>query len=300
VDSGKPTELVSNGHTISSITVDSANVYFTDEGANEFQVSGKPFDDGSVSKVPREGGVPVPLANTQIKPSSIAVTASNIYWTIQGSEKPQSGSPDGGIAMSPLEGGTPVLLASHQDHPNHIAIDEAYAYWVVHRAPPHRVGPSISSVVKMPLAGGTPVTLASGLFDEMSLVVHAADVYWTTYGHSSSTADGALMKVAKSGGATVTVASGGGNYYGLALDASNAYWTVFDQTEEKKRLWETNDTGSVMRISLAGGAASALATRQSTMDSPIAVDSTSIYWSNRPLGFSVSTVRMGLMTMKLK
>ena len=70
-DAAAPRVLASKQSAPSALTVDSSQVYWTNNGA------------GTVMMVPQSGGTATPLATGQMHPSAIAVDSSGVYWTTQ-------------------------------------------------------------------------------------------------------------------------------------------------------------------------------------------------------------------------
>jgi hypothetical protein len=80
-----------------------------------------------VMSVPIAGGAPIPLASGQNSPRGIAVDATSLYWTNEGTGK--DGYMDGAIVKLPVTGGTTTTLASAQHSPSQITVDATSVYW---------------------------------------------------------------------------------------------------------------------------------------------------------------------------
>jgi hypothetical protein len=81
------------------------------------------------------------------------------------------------------------------------------------------------------------------------------------------------MKVPLDGGAPTTLASGQTAPTGTALDGTSVYWVNNDSSEG------SSPNGAVKKVSKSGGAPTTLASGLLTIQSMIAVDATSVYWT---------------------
>lgn len=159
-EGGAP-DLLSMNTLACGITTDGANVYWVAR------------QDGYIKRSDLDFSNETPLAIGDI-PWDIAVDASHVYWTEQGSGKV--------MMASKVDGSGAKELASGQNKPQGIAVDGAAVYWA------NTGGGTIS---KVPIGGGTITVLASGQSSPINVAVDAKSVYWTAKG------DDTVMKVAK-------------------------------------------------------------------------------------------------------
>jgi len=169
---GGTVTVLATGTWPNAVAVDSKvvakNVYWVD------------YVDGTVNKVPvatADGGTPVNvvLAPSETQPWSIAIDATNVYWT----DKSNPGS----VKSIGINGTNPVTLASGQGAPWGIAVDSNFVYWTNFND---------NTVVKTPIGGGTVYTLASEPQQNPSAIaVDNVSVYWIDQG------GGNILKVAK-------------------------------------------------------------------------------------------------------
>jgi hypothetical protein len=260
------------------IALDSTNVYWAGFGAS-----------GPIAKIPKNGGASTTLANTSTAgATSVAIDAVNVYWASTGLQKVRIDGDGGAVtvdqnaAYTPskialnsgaiyftaithpgnggqllqvgVDGGASVALASDPTKTFiNIATDATSVYWVT-QVPSTGIG----DVLKVALDGGAPVTLASGQDHPWGIAVDAVNVYWTGNG---------VMKAPLSGGPPVALDSTPGGS-GIAVDANYVYWA------------SPVGTGTVMKVPINGGPSTVLASNQAN-PTYVAIDATSVYWTNQ-------------------
>jgi hypothetical protein len=184
-------------HTVnaSGLALDSSSVYFFE-------------DEGVLNRVALQGGIPGQLAVVQI-PQSLAVDASNVYWTQYPEDGPSGVT--GNVMQMPKAGGPQTVLASGH-RLGSIAVDATSVYWVDFDG---------SAVNRVPIGGGDTVTLATGSMGDAIVVDGVSVYYWIT---DSGSAVGVLTKIPIAGGEPTTLASGVQGPGAIAVDATSVYW----------------------------------------------------------------------------
>jgi hypothetical protein len=140
---------------------------------------------GGVFAVSTGGGAVVQL-HAGKNPNSIAIDATNAYWTDDGT---------GTVMSVPLTGGNAVTIASGQVSPRRIRVDATSVYWL---------DPGAGTVMKAPLGGGTPTVLASCQYGLAGIGLDASYVYWSIV---DASLDGAVLRAPIAGGPAVLLIS---------------------------------------------------------------------------------------------
>jgi hypothetical protein len=198
-------------------------------------------DNGTLKRVAIGGGQPTTVAAANA--GNIALDGTNIYFT--------SGS---SIAKIPIGGSAPTRLVTGLMSPGLIAVDTASVYFTDTVA---------GTVQKVPLGGGAPTTLAEGQTPS-AMALDSSNVYWTNYNNDEP--GGTVVRVPISGGNVIVLASGLRTAFGIAVDATNVYWT---------------SNFAVMSMPKEGGCPATLVPANSLVTPmSVAADATSLYWTD--------------------
>ncbi|MFO0611318.1 MAG: hypothetical protein U0414_01930 [Polyangiaceae bacterium] len=158
---------------------------------------------GEVRRVSLDGGAVETLAKFQAGPSSIAIDATDVFFT----------GGDGTVARVPKKGGETSVLTTAVDTGN-IAVDDAFVYFTA--------GSVIKRVAK---AGAAAEDLATNEVNPSGLVV-AGTLMWAREGTTGTSSDGAIREVSVGGGtANSVVANIKPNRF--ARGSKHLVWTEF-------------------------------------------------------------------------
>jgi hypothetical protein len=238
--------VVNNVSNVIGIAVDSQFVYY---------VNGS---DVNVNKAAKDGtGLPsIMYASTRV-PSGIAVDASGVYWTEDGTD-----TTDGAVRTCPLSGcpTTPTTLAAHEPTPSTIALDDTAVYWAnglrkIQRVTKDGLG---GNVVYSPATSVVPNFYAPG-----HMAIDATTVYFTSSG-LPPTAPGGTWSCPIAGCGTAMATNLGAAASSVVLDATHLY---------------AIGGGTGVRQSLKDG--TGLVAIDATDDgADLATDGTNVYWTS--------------------
>jgi hypothetical protein len=113
-EAGGPVDVVSSQTTIWTVVVAAGNVFWADWGPYVVDAG---YPQGSIMKLPLDGGMVVKLVSPVDQPYNIAVDSKNVYWTQPGA-----------VMSVPVGGGSPTVVARGQT-PDSIAVDDTSVYW---------------------------------------------------------------------------------------------------------------------------------------------------------------------------
>jgi hypothetical protein len=154
----------------------------------------------------------------------------------------------GAVIKAQLHGDMPTTLASSQNVSSRPLVDATHVYWG---------DPEDRTIKKVPLAGGSPTISTSAPDVVTALAMAGEDVYFA--------AGYVLMKAPLGGGAPTTLGTAAGApIAAVAVDDTHVYFTSYD---------------TIWKVPQAGGTPTLLASHQG-MPNAIAVDATSVYWTN--------------------
>jgi len=277
-----PVALVTSVVLPRQIALDSANVYFS--AANDTTESDAVYQiaKGAV------GATPLKLSDPDRQPWSLATDGTYLYWndtqdpgTIRrirpgGSDEttlidvavwgvalgPTSlfwVTSAGDVQSMPKAGGAVTTLGAAPGAGSGsvvaVALDASNFYFV-------ETTSLTATVASVPVSGGPVKSLATVPSDVTTLALDDQSLYFVN--------GDALTRLPLAGGATSVVAQGFQGTVALQVDSGNAYATIARGN---------GPTGTVVRVSVTGGATTALASSQWDPDG-LAVDGQCVYWAD--------------------
>jgi hypothetical protein len=254
----EPVVLASDQDVNEHIDVDATSVYWTTRTWPSYL--------GDVMKVDKAGEELTVLASPQPSPYPILVDGPNVYWG-----NTESGTQQ--LLRVSASGGAISLFAGGQATPTDIAKDATSLYWTNY---------ANGTIMGASKAGGAPVALVVGQDYPRTLAVDDMSIYWINTGTVGVT-DSAVMKASKAGGAPTTLASGEILWYALAVDDTSLYFAQIS----------TDGIRRIMKADKVSGAPVVLAVAGDGNPNGIAVDATSVYWTDYNYGRVMKVAKSG-------
>jgi hypothetical protein len=223
------------------LDVDATNVYWgiLGDGGEESR--------RQVVRMSINGGTVVPLASGRaqnvIGPDDVALVGTDLYFT----------DSLGLMKVPTSSSGTVATLFDSDAYGGALATDGSYIYWQSYKT---------GKLVKKSIGGGAAVEVASVQGYAADIVVFANNAYWIELDPSGV---GGIKTVPTVGGIPTPLTSSEDNPQHLAVDGAYVYWT--------------NKDGSVYKVPIGGGPKTMLAAAHESTAWGIAVDATSVYWT---------------------
>lgn len=232
-----------------SLTQDARYVYTAEE------------HEGTVTRVFKDGGLPIILATGQRRPRALTHADGWLYWA--------TGAPGGGVVRMPAEGGDIELVVRSDDHVTAVAVRGDVVAWTT-------FGDGLATgTVGVTTLGGPSVTLATKQKQPAAIVLDDAQVYWACHGlkRPSYFGDGSVVRRPREGTKRYVIAKNHRLAGGLVADDAHLYWATGADPADPR-----DASGGVWRRRKDGGAVTRLTSSGSLDAGDLAVDATHVYW----------------------
>jgi len=169
--------LAYGGWSKKHLTQDARYLYWSDD------------DDGTITRLPKDGGVPLILATEQRGARALTLAGDHLYWVLyrhQGA---------GAVVRMPVEGGEVEVLEGGQELPCALAVLGDTIAWTT-------FGDGLATgTVMLKRLGAPAVTLATKQKQPGSIALDADQVYWTCAGlkHPEYFTDGSVVRHPRDG-----------------------------------------------------------------------------------------------------
>jgi hypothetical protein len=217
-------------------------------------------EDGTLTRLPKDGGIPLVLATGQAGIRGVALSGGWFYWTTQ----------DKVVRMAE-EGSEIEVIAHDEDAPHSIAVHDGTVFWTT-------VGDMLATgKVKMTRPGDPRVvTIAEQQKQPTSIAVDASRVYWANHGvkRPDYFQDGSVVCAPRDGAnGPALIAAEQRLASSIAVDDAWIYWLTaggYDEAGEER--------GTLRKRRKDGGEIVELASWDWLDGGALALDATHVYW----------------------
>ncbi len=227
---------------------DERHLYWSDDG------------DGTVTRLPKDGGVPLVLATGQKGIRALTLSGGWFYW-LTGDK----------VARMPEQGGDVEVIADEVEWPRALTVHEGTVFWTT-------FGDGLATgKVKMTRPGDDRVVTVAELQKQPgSIVVDALQIYWANHGVKwpSYFTDGSVVRAPRdSASAPVVLATEERLASSIAVEGDWIYWLTargYDELEHER--------GALRKRHKDGGEIVELASWAWNEAGVLALDATHVYW----------------------
>jgi hypothetical protein len=214
-------------------------------------------DDGTITRLPKDGGIPLILATEQKRPGPLALAGGFLWWANQDT-----------IVRMPAAGGDVEILAEGQEWPRSIAVHGDTVAWTT-------FGDGLATGTVCVKAPGEPhVTIATKQKQPSDIVIDAEQIWWANHGVKRPTyfRDGSVVRKPRDGGKKrFVIAKDQAQACSIIVDDEHVHWMTaasYDAPYLNGRLWKRRK---------AGGKATAIACWDWRDSAAIVFDATHAY-----------------------
>jgi hypothetical protein len=254
-----PRVLAHGGNGEKHLTHDERYLYWTDG------------DDGTVTRLPKDGGIPLVLATDLPRPGPITLSDGWLYWINSRYETvDHQHVPRGSVVRMPKGGGDVEVIAREHDSPEAIAVHGDTVAWTTFGD-----GLATGTVKMRTIPDGRVITLATRQKQPRSIALDAECVYWANYGNKRPHyfTDGSVMRMPRDGGRKrFVIAKNESMPHGMVMDEGHIYWTTSTEFYDRDR-W-----GAVEKRRKGGKSVIVPLVLWPRPEGRLALDATHVYW----------------------
>lgn len=247
----RPRVLAHGGYSAKHLVLDERYIYWTDG------------EDGTVTRLPKDGGVPLILATDQAQATELKIAGGWLYWVLNRAYG------RGAVVRMPAEGGDVEVIAGGQENPEALAIHGDTVVWTTCGD-----GLATGTVCQKRLDGGPVVTLATRQKQPRSIALDAECIYWTNFGNKRPGyfTDGSVVRMPRDGGKKrYILAKDQSMPHSITMDGDWFYWTT------SAEIYEPYSPGAILKRR-KGEKRTIRLVEWGREHGLLAVDATHVYW----------------------